>query len=91
MATVIHRMIDWERDPIGHYGDIVCGAYRGAATEVSIFASGYDCPECLAQTSNRQLQAALRNLIHNAGRIGWPKWVLDSLEQAADRLGIPPL
>lgn len=67
---MIHRMIDWERDPVAGYGDIVCGVIRTPDTECSIFASGYDCPACRRLTPLRQRVAQVGSVLADVRQHG---------------------
>lgn len=67
---MIHRMIDWEGDPVAGYGDIVCGVIRTPDTECSMFASGYDCPDCRLQTPPRQRVAQVARLLTDVRQHG---------------------
>ena len=81
-SPAIHRRITWQHDTVAGYNAIVCGAEPANAVASSL-PSGYNCPECLAQTPQRQLRATLAGLIVNTREIGAPPTVVALLEQAA--------
>ena len=77
----IHRMVTWDNDPVGRWGDIVCGLTKAAGTQTSTLPSGYTCDDCHRLTPTRQLAAQTKGILDDVREHG-PQTAVSALMSA---------
>lgn len=82
MSGMTHRMVTWDCDDVVGHGGIVCGITPTVTTMTSTLPSGYDCPDCIAQTPGRQTRALIASAISSSRTLGAPEETIRLLEQA---------